>query len=244
MQEIKDSYGGRVNEALLKQLTAGNDSIEIRELFKGARDVKLYVKVILCCNHLPKIVGTDNGIWRRVVLVPFETIFREPGEELKEGEHYADYDIGTKVKSREWKSAFLGILTEYWLQYCKTKLKPSSRIENATKDFKQDRDIYMQFVEQYVELGKGKEYRIVTREVMERFETFYRDELRKRGVMPPFESVKGELGRFGVKWSTCTRFEGGSRTSGFEGMKWAALKRKDVGGACQTSQRSVGEMSD
>ena len=37
-------------------------------------------KVILITNHKPRIEGTDEGIWRRLRLVPFTTIFWDPSD--------------------------------------------------------------------------------------------------------------------------------------------------------------------
>jgi putative DNA primase/helicase len=61
-------------EALIKQLTGG-DRITARHLRAAPFEFTPRFKLILAGNHRPKITGTDNGIWRRVRLLPFSRVF-------------------------------------------------------------------------------------------------------------------------------------------------------------------------
>ena len=54
----------------MKQLTGG-DTITVRPLYGKFFDFVPRFKIWLAANHLPKIRGTDEGIWRRVRLIPF-----------------------------------------------------------------------------------------------------------------------------------------------------------------------------
>ena len=65
-----------MNEALLKQMT-GNDKLEVRPLYGKPFDMKMQGKMVLSCNHRPKITGTDEGIWRRIISVPFKAVFKD-----------------------------------------------------------------------------------------------------------------------------------------------------------------------
>ena len=67
-EEVED--GKRLDEATVKNLTGGNrkkarfmrgDNFEFEQTFS----------IFLLVNHRPLIAGTDNGIWRRVRLVPW-----------------------------------------------------------------------------------------------------------------------------------------------------------------------------
>lgn len=63
----------RIDEARVKQLT-GEDTVTARFLFREHFEFVPTFKLWLYCNHRPRIVGTDDGIWRRVMLVPFGVI--------------------------------------------------------------------------------------------------------------------------------------------------------------------------
>lgn len=62
--------GRYLNEARLKQLISG-DPVAARKLFKEFGVFSPVAKYFLATNHLPSVRGTDNGIWRRLVVIPF-----------------------------------------------------------------------------------------------------------------------------------------------------------------------------
>lgn len=78
----------RLNEGLIKQLT-GNDLVYARPLYSQGFYYRPHFKLWLSTNHKPLITGNDNGIWRRVHLIPFNV--RIPNEEM-------DRDLYEKLK--------------------------------------------------------------------------------------------------------------------------------------------------
>lgn len=72
----------RLDEALIKTLTGG-DKIAARMLYREAFEFTPTFKIWLATNHRPKIVGSDEGIWRRIHLIPF-TVQIPPHEQDKQ----------------------------------------------------------------------------------------------------------------------------------------------------------------
>ena len=68
--------GGRLSETLVKQATGGED-VTARFLHQEFFSYKPEFKLFLVTNHRPIIRGSDNGIWRRIRLVPFEVTIPE-----------------------------------------------------------------------------------------------------------------------------------------------------------------------
>jgi putative DNA primase/helicase len=62
--------GKHLAEALIKAVTGG-EAISARFLYREHFEFTPAFKVWLACNHKPRISGDDNGIWRRIRLVPF-----------------------------------------------------------------------------------------------------------------------------------------------------------------------------
>jgi putative DNA primase/helicase len=62
--------GTKMREALIKQLTGGAD-ILVRRMMQEFIEVTPEFSLTIDGNYKPEIRGTDNGIWRRVLLVPF-----------------------------------------------------------------------------------------------------------------------------------------------------------------------------
>lgn len=63
--------GAKLAEALIKLITGG-ELIDARHLNKGFFSFLPSFKVTISGNHKPKITGHDDGIWRRVMLVPWD----------------------------------------------------------------------------------------------------------------------------------------------------------------------------
>ena len=66
--------GRWLSELTIKQLT-GEDRLVARKLHQEFFEFEASHKLIVCCNRKPSVRGSDEGIWRRLLLVPFgETI--------------------------------------------------------------------------------------------------------------------------------------------------------------------------
>ncbi len=66
--EVED--GSLLAEAVVKQITGG-DNVTARFLHKEFFEYRPEFKLIIAGNHKPIIKSTDNGIWRRTILVDF-----------------------------------------------------------------------------------------------------------------------------------------------------------------------------
>ena len=66
--------GQHLNETRVKSLVSG-DPIAARELYQAIQEFEPTAKFFLATNHLPVVRGTDEGIWRRLVVIPFERTF-------------------------------------------------------------------------------------------------------------------------------------------------------------------------
>jgi putative DNA primase/helicase len=62
--------GAKLAEALIKLVTGG-EAIDARAPEQGLLHFLPSFKLTISGNHQPKITGHDDGIWRRVMLVPW-----------------------------------------------------------------------------------------------------------------------------------------------------------------------------
>lgn len=76
----------RLSTSTLKQL-ASTDKLVIEEKFKSPETIQQTHTLILFTNFLPRVGATDNGTWRRLLVVPFSAVIQE-----REGiQNYADH---------------------------------------------------------------------------------------------------------------------------------------------------------
>lgn len=84
MSASEGPEGKHMDEPMIKSIT-GDARITARFLFGQFFEFTPTHKIFLATNHLPVIKGADNGIWRRLRLVPFEATFTKgPGGNMNE----------------------------------------------------------------------------------------------------------------------------------------------------------------
>lgn len=116
------------NEELLKSITGG-DKIVTRHLYGSEFEFVPQLKLFIVGNHTPVIRSTDNGIWRRMKLVPFDA-------EIKVK------DPCLQVKLFEELSGIFNWMIEGWSIYKKKgSIDIPESIQNASKEYREDMDI-------------------------------------------------------------------------------------------------------
>ncbi len=89
--------GRRLNEPLVKECSGG-DRITARFCFKDEFTFTVQFKLFLATNYKPEVKGQDEGIWRRLKLIPFTQRFWKPGESDGPPHLKADPDLRDKLK--------------------------------------------------------------------------------------------------------------------------------------------------
>lgn len=129
----------RLNEALVKQLT-GEDTVTARPLYKESFEFKPKAKLFLSTNYLPKISGSDHGIWRRILPIPFTKTFDEDRR-----------DRHLRSKLEQEKSGVLNWLISGCLQWQKEGLNPPAAVLDAKADYRAASDHILQFLDDRTE---------------------------------------------------------------------------------------------
>lgn len=73
--------GSRMRESRVKELT-GDSLITARRMREDFWTFRRTHTFWLSTNHLPRVNGTDEGIWRRIKLIPFEVDLRDKVEPI------------------------------------------------------------------------------------------------------------------------------------------------------------------
>ena len=143
--------GGHLKEDTVKQLT-GSDKVKARFMRADFFEFEPTHKLQLLTNYKPIIKGQDNGIWRRVLLMPYLARFGSP-EEVAAG--WAHFVKDTRVAER-LKTELQGVLTwivegaRAWFQ---DGLQPPDAVLAASRDYQAEHDRVGQFINECCELG-------------------------------------------------------------------------------------------
>lgn len=123
------------DEGLIKQMT-GEDKITARFLRQENFEFEAHFKIWLATNHKPVIRGTDDGIWRRLAVIPFD---------VQIPEHRVDKDL--KHKLMREAPAILDWALEGCLLWQQEGLKLPDKIVKANEAYREEMDVTDQFVE-------------------------------------------------------------------------------------------------
>lgn len=148
MSEPDEDYS--LNTGLIKEYSSG-EKITARDLYAGASSILEFVlrcKFNLGCNDLPKINSTDNGTWRRIIQLRFNSEFRV---NPKPGQYKLDETIQQKVRSVSWAQAFMAYLVHMYIKNngCKN-LVPPERIIAYTSEYREDSDAIAKFMRECI----------------------------------------------------------------------------------------------
>lgn len=133
--------GLRLDEGLVKQLTGG-DTVTARYLYGKEFEFQPQFKLWLATNHKPIIRGTDDGIWRRLMLIPFSV--QIPVDKV-------DKDL--KYKLQRESVGILNWIVEGALKWQHEGLEPPEIVVNASNEYRNEMDVITMFVEDCCEIG-------------------------------------------------------------------------------------------
>jgi putative DNA primase/helicase len=131
----ENNEGSKLNEGLVKQLTGG-EQITARFLYGVEFEFYPNFKLWLATNHKPIIRGTDTGIWRRIMAIPFR---------LKVAEKDRDKNLVFKLEQE--LPQILAWAVEGCLLWQKEQLEPPTAIRESTQEYKNEMDIISTFIE-------------------------------------------------------------------------------------------------
>lgn len=128
--------GVQWQEGLIKQLTGG-EPILVRALNENFFEATPIFKLTIGGNYAPDIRGMDDGIWRRLMIVPFDV--QIPKEER---------DPLIVQRMLEEGPGILNWLVEGALAYLEGGLAPPTQVSQATDTLRKDSDPYGKFLDE------------------------------------------------------------------------------------------------
>ncbi len=150
--------GKAISESLIKQITGG-DMITARFLYGEFFSFAPTFKIFMATNHKPKIRGADNGIWRRIKMIPF-TVTIPPQQR--------DGDLGKKLLAEN--SGILNWLIQGFKMWKKEGLKDEpDAIKNANEEYRFDMDSVGTFIADCLEIDATLKWRLHTKLLYETY---------------------------------------------------------------------------
>lgn len=138
---IEAGAGRKLDEPLVKLLTGG-DPIRARRMREDFWEFLPTHKLWLAANHKPEVRGTDQGIWSRICLIPFEVTI---------GAATMDKHLGEKLHAEA--AGILRWMAEGCQIWQRDGLKPPVFVQQATTRYRVEMDVLADFLAECCELG-------------------------------------------------------------------------------------------
>lgn len=135
--------GRRLAEGTVKRLTGG-DRLKARRMREDFWSFTPSHTFVALTNHRPIVVGQDEGIWRRLRLVPWDVVI--PAEERDEG-------LPDRLALE--LDAILGWLVAGYLDWHTHGLGEPKRVVEATAKYRAESDAVARFLDECCLVGHG-----------------------------------------------------------------------------------------
>lgn len=169
--------GDRFDESLVKQLTGG-DKILARFLYGSEFEYKPKFKIWMATNHLPIIRGTDDGIWRRIKIIPFN--IQIPKEKV-------DKKLEYKLKAEY--TGILNWIVQGAIMWQQEGLEDPEAVRQVIENYRAEMDPLDAFLEECCTTGQN--YSIKAREMYDAYHEWAKES----------EEYKMSLNKFGREMS-------------------------------------------
>jgi len=143
---IETNQQSYLDEAKVKRLTGGDEPISVRFLYgKYFRYVPTY-KIWLGCNHKPRIRGTDEAIWDRIKLIPFNSRFSK-------GSPNTDKELLEKLKAEA--EGILAWMVQGCMKWTNEGLGDCKTVKDATHSYRIGEDYFQEFLDENIRQSLG-----------------------------------------------------------------------------------------
>ena len=150
-----------LDTAMMKKLCS-TDDIFAEKKYKAPFSFTPSHTIILCTNHLPRVSMSDEGTWRRLIVVPFEAVI-DSDTEVK---NYAEYLY------EQAGSAVLSWIIEGAVRYLENGccIEIPEAVKKATEQYRAENDWLNNYLSECCE--KGKDYEVPTGELYKNFSDY------------------------------------------------------------------------
>ena len=171
-----------LDEVLVKQMTGG-ERVSVNPKYRSQMEIQPTWKIWLSTNHEPVIKGNDDGIWRRLIKIPFTVRIDKPDPKLQ-------WKLFNDVEGR---SGILNWALEGLYIWQQTKLVIPKGVRQAIDHYRADQDITGQFIQDVCQIHP--QLSIETKQLYEAYKDYCKAISEKPKRMPDYEK---QISGFGI----------------------------------------------
>jgi P4 family phage/plasmid primase-like protien len=171
------SKGDKINEGIMKELTGG-DPIQARELYKSSVTFTPMFKMACCTNTLFDIESNDEGTWRRIRVVEFESKFVDnPSSDPADKEFAKDKDLNSKIPL--WAPVFAAMLIDV-VNKTKGIVNDCDEVLAPSKKYRESQDYLAKFVSDKIKESSDAKKKISKTNIVNEFKEWWKREYSRK----------------------------------------------------------------
>lgn len=184
------SKGDKINEGVMKEITGG-DPIQGRHLFRDTITFVPQLKLVCCTNHLFDIKANDEGTWRRIRKVDFESKFVDNPEDpkFKDIKYVFKKDKTLKDKFKLWGPIFGSMLVSL-AKTTQGEVEDCEKVLVASNEYRKSKDYISKFISEKIEASDPKA-KISKENIKNEFKNWYSSEFDDK--VPPMQELYDAL---------------------------------------------------
>ncbi len=198
--------GSVIDDGKIKIITGLTDKMSVREIFSKQKEIRPVFVPFISSNHAIDINLNDKAMYNRLILFPFELSFvQEPKEPY---ERKGDNLLYEKLMKN--KEGVLKFIVDCSMYYHKNKDMPIPKIiDEAKEKYNKKVNIYMDFIDNNIELTGDEKDTISRLDLLERYKEYTRNfgiKIKIRQAETELEKliknskIKGKKHYLGVKF--------------------------------------------
>ncbi len=138
---METAQGRHLDAPTAKQLTGG-DTITARYMRRDFFSFEPSHTIFMITNHKPVVNGSDEALWRRLVVIPFSQVFGSNGSSK------ANPDLKQELESDP--DSVLSWMIQGWTEYREHGLCIPDEVRTATNAYKTDSDAVGRFIDERI----------------------------------------------------------------------------------------------
>lgn len=138
--------GARLNDSTIKQLCS-TDDVFAEKKYKDPFSFKPCHTLVLYTNHLPRVSASDDGIWRRLIVIPFDAKI-EGTSDIKNYGEYLYENAGESILAWIIEGAKKVIALDY-------QIPVPDCVAKAINEYRSQNDWFGHFLEDKCEAGSS-----------------------------------------------------------------------------------------
>jgi putative DNA primase/helicase len=136
--------GAKLREAFVKEIT-GSDRLAARQMYGEWFSFQPTHKLQMLTNHKPQIRGSDHGIWRRLLFVPYTVTFGT-AEELSARKAARLKDPALPEALEREKAGVLNWIIRGAKRWCIAGLQPPDIVLETGQAYREEQDRIGEFI--------------------------------------------------------------------------------------------------